>query len=257
MTDRIYPSKPASNPPQKLNGNANPPFPATKAQSFNRPMYRPQPKPSRRRRSCCCICCLWTTLLIGTLILLAAIAGVVIWILYRPQHPTFSVTAVRISQFNVTTNKDGTSQLNSNLDLTVSTRNPNKKLVFFYDPTTVTMSSAGIDVGNSTFPAYTHGTKNTTVLRTTVASTGESLESSSASSLKSDLKKGGIPLAVQLDTKMKVKMGGLKTDKLMIRVICDRLKTNVPKGKTPATLSSSSDTTCKVKLRIKIWKWTF
>ncbi|XP_043720306.1 NDR1/HIN1-like protein 6 [Telopea speciosissima] len=256
MTDRVFPSKPTSNP-QTLNGNANPSYP-TKAQLYNRPIYRPQPKPSRNRRSCCCICCLWTTLLIIALILLAAIAGAVIWVLYRPQHPTFSVTAVRISQFNVTTSKDGSSsKLNSKLDVTISTRNPNKKLVFFYDPTDVTMSSDSIYVGNGTFPAYTHDTKNTTVLRATVTSTGEDLDSSSASSLKSDLKEGGIPLAVQLDTKVKIKMGGLNTKKVMIRVTCDGLKTDVPKGKTLATLTSSSDSTCKVKLRIKIWKWTF
>ncbi|XP_042517563.1 NDR1/HIN1-like protein 13 [Macadamia integrifolia] len=257
MTDRVFPSKPPANP-QIQNGNGNPSYPATKGQLYNRPIYRPQPKPRRNRRGCCCICCLWTTLFIIALILLAAIAGAVIWVLYRPHRPTFSLTAIRIPQFNVTTTKDGSSsQLNSNIDLTVSTRNPNKKLVFLYDPTTVTMTSDSIFVGNGTFPAYTHDTKNTTVLRATVTSTGEDLDSSSASSLKSDLKKGGIPLAVQLDTKVKVKMGGLKTTKLMIRVTCDELKTGVPKGKTPGTLTSSADNTCKVKLRIKIWKWTF
>ncbi|KAJ4958213.1 hypothetical protein NE237_025324 [Protea cynaroides] len=90
-----------------------------------------------------------------------------------------------------------------------------------------------------------------------VSSIGKDLDSSLATSLKSDQKKGVIPLAIQLDTKVKVKIGGLKTSRFMIRVKCDGLKSNVPKGKTLATLSSSSDTSCDVKLRIKIWKWTF
>ncbi|XP_043703726.1 NDR1/HIN1-like protein 6 [Telopea speciosissima] len=258
MTDRIYPSKPTSNPPQTLKVNGNPSFPATKGQLYNRPMYRPQPKPQRYRRSCCCICCLWTTLLIITLILLAAIAGAALWVLYRPHRPTFSVTSVRISQFNVTTSSDGSSsKLNSKVDLTIVARNPNKKLVFLYDPTAVTMSSGGTDVGNGTLPAFTHETKNTTVLRATVSSVGEDLDLSSAASLKSDLKKGEIPLVIEMDTKVKVQIGNLKTNKAMIRVTCNGLKANVPKGKTPATLSSSSDATCVVKLRIKIWKWTF
>ncbi|XP_042500902.1 NDR1/HIN1-like protein 10 [Macadamia integrifolia] len=261
MADRVYPSKPNSNLPQTLKPNGNPSFPPTKAQLYNRPIYRPQPKPQRRRRrrrSCCCICCLWTTLLIITILVLAAIAGAALWVLYRPHRPTFTVTSLQISQFNVTTSSDGSStKLKSKLNLTVVARNPNKKLVFIYDTTDVTMSSSGVDVGKGTLPAFTHGTKNTTVLKGTVSSAGEDLDLSSVSSLKSDLKKGGIPLVVEMDTKVKLKMGGLKTSKVMIRVICKGLKANVPKGKTPATLSSSSDTTCVVKLRIKIWKWTF
>ncbi|KAJ4958938.1 hypothetical protein NE237_026049 [Protea cynaroides] len=225
MEDKIYPSKPLLNPPPKLAGNANPSFPATKGQLYNRPNYRPQGKLQGRRRSCCCICCIWTTLLIVALILLAAIAGAAIWIVYRPQRPTFSVAAVRISQFNVTSSK-----LNSNLDLSISVRNPNKKLVFFYDPSIVTLNSDSVYAGNGTFPGFILKTKNTTVLNTTVSSVGEDLDSSSASSLKSDQKKGVIPLAVQLDTKVKVKIGGLKTSGFMIRVKCDGLKSNVPKG---------------------------
>ncbi|KAJ4957409.1 hypothetical protein NE237_024520 [Protea cynaroides] len=84
-------------------------------------------------------------------------------------------------------------------------------------------------------------------LQTTVLSIGENLDSSSVTSLKSDQKKGVIPLAVQLATKVKVKIGGLKTSSFMIRVKCGGLKSNVQKGKTLATLSSSSDTSCDVK----------
>ncbi|XP_010262243.1 PREDICTED: protein YLS9-like [Nelumbo nucifera] len=262
MTDRIYPaSKPNSNPPQTLNGNGNPSFPATKAQLYGatRPVYRPQPKSRRHRRSCCCLCCLWSTLLIIALVFLAAIAAGVVWLLYHPQRPTFSVSTVRISRFNLTTSKDTTSHLNSQLDLAISTRNPNKKIVFLYDPITVTVSSTGVDVGNGSFPSFTHGTKNTTTLKTSISSSGAAdLDAASATSLKSDLKrKNGLPLEIQLETKVKVKMGSLKTKKVGVRVTCDGIDVAAPKGKTPSSLSPSSDPKCKVDLRFKIWKWTF
>ncbi|KAJ4963412.1 hypothetical protein NE237_023351 [Protea cynaroides] len=81
------------------------------------------------------------------------------------QRPTFSVAAVCISQFNVTSSK-----LNSNLDLMISIHNPNKKLVFFYDPSIVTLNSDSVYASNGTFSAFLLKTKNTTVLKTTVLS---------------------------------------------------------------------------------------
>ncbi|KAK9281353.1 hypothetical protein L1049_004253 [Liquidambar formosana] len=253
MTDRVYPSS----KPQAVNGTtttANPAFPATKAQLYGatRPVYRPQPHPRRQRRSCCCSLCLWLTLLIILLLLLAAIAGAVIYVLYRPHRPDFSVTALRISQFNLTSS----SQLNAKLNLTIAARNPNKKLVFYYDAMSVSVSSNGVDVSDGTVPAFVHGTKNTTALRVlTTSAAAQQLDTTSASTLKSDMKKG-LPLKVRVDTKVKVKIGGLKTTKLRIRVSCDGIEATVPTGKSPTT-ASTSGSKCKVDLRIKIWKWTF
>ncbi|KAF8393541.1 hypothetical protein HHK36_021785 [Tetracentron sinense] len=263
MTDRVYPSsKPTSKPPHTVNSNTKPTFPATKTQLYGatRPIHRPQPKLRRSRRSCCCVCFLWTTLLIIALILLAAIAGGVLWILYSPKRPTFLVTDLRISQFNITTSKDSSSHLNSKLDLKISASNPNQKLVFFYDPITITVKSNGVDVGNGKFPSFGHTTKNITTVKASVSSAGQVLEADAVTSLKTGMmkkKKSGLPLEIQLDTKVKVKMGGLKTKKVGIRVSCDDIHARVPTGKTPAVSSVSNQKYCKVNLRIKVWKWTF
>ncbi|XP_052180406.1 NDR1/HIN1-like protein 6 [Diospyros lotus] len=252
MADRVYPSaKPATNG-TAAPGGGNPSFPATKAQMYNtaRPLYRPQP-PRRSRRSCCCSCCLWTTLLILILLVLATVAGAVIWVLYRPHRPSFSVAALQISQFNLTS-----SQLNAKFNISITARNPNKKLQFFYDPISVSISADGVNVGSGSFPAFAHGTKNTTTLRTAIVSKGQSLDDSSATLLKSDLKnKNGLPIKIQLDTKVKVKMGGVKTKKVPVRVKCSGVTASVPTGKAAAA-ASTADAKCKVDLRIKIWKWT-
>lgn len=203
--------------------------------------------------SCCCACCLWTILLLIALLLLAAIAGAVLWVLYRPHRPTFSVSSLRIKNFNVTS-----SQLNSNFDLTASARNPNKKIKFFYDPVVVSVyTSSGVDVGEGSFPAFVHGTKNTTLMKASLSSSGLDLDTASISSLRSDLKtKSRLTLKVRLETKVKVKMGGFKSNKVGIRVSCDGIQATVPTGKSPVT-ASTSDAKCKANLRIKIWKWTF
>ncbi|KAJ0964564.1 hypothetical protein J5N97_025702 [Dioscorea zingiberensis] len=258
MADRVYPSaKPNPHPPPAAaNGAAGgpPSFPATKAQMYGatRPAYRPQPPSKQRRRrsrrSCCCACCLWLTLVIVALILLAAIAGGVFYVLYRPHRPSFSVSSLRLSTLNLTSN-----HLSSRIDLSVTARNPNRKLVFLYDPIYISASSNDVDVGDGSIPAFTHDTKNTTILKTTLSSSSQSLDSSIASDLK---KKTTLPLEIDLETKAGVKIGSLKTKKIGIRVSCSGINVAVPKpkGKTPS--ASSPDASCKVKIRIKIWKWT-
>ncbi|CAN4089094.1 unnamed protein product [Withania somnifera] len=263
MADRVYPAaKPAAaangavaTPAAAVKGGANPAFPANKAQLYNatRPTYRPVPPPRRKhRRSCCCCCCLFITFFLVTIILLAAIAGAIFWVLYRPQRPSFSVSTLQVSQFNLNSTK-----LASKFNLTVIARNPNKKISFFYDPINISFHSDDVDIGDGSLPAFEHDTKGIITLKTLVSSTGKNLDDSAISNLRSKLKnKNSLPLEIKLDTKVKVKVGSLKTKKVGIRVKCDGIKITLPSGKTP-TKGNTSNGKCKVDLRIKIWKWTF
>ncbi|XP_047176641.1 NDR1/HIN1-like protein 13 [Vigna umbellata] len=249
MTDRVYPSaKPAA-------AAANPAFPATKAQLYGatRPTYRPQPHHRRRsKRGCCCTFCFWLILTVLVLLLLIGIAGTVFYLLYRPHRPTFTVTSLKLSYLNLTSS----STLNSRFDVTVSATNPNKKILFAYDPTSISILSGDVDVGDGIVPAFLHGKKNTTLIKTSIVSTGSALQSDDASRLKSSMKnKNGLPLEVNLETKVKAKMGKLKTPKVGIRVSCDGIRVNLPSGKKPAT-ASTSNAKCNVDVRFKIWKWT-
>lgn len=74
--------------------------------------------------------------------------------------------------------------------------------------------------------------------------------------MKSSMKsKSGLPLQVKLETKVKAKMGNLKTPKVRIRVSCEGIRVTLPSGKKPAT-ASTSNAVCDVDVRFKIWKWT-
>ncbi|KAL2243234.1 NDR1/HIN1-like protein 13 [Sesamum indicum] len=258
MSDRVYPAaKPTANgaAPPAANGAANPAFPANKAQLYNanRPAYRPQPPPRRRRhsRSCCCSCCLCTTLLILILLLIVAVAGAVIYVLYRPHRPSFSVNSLQLSKFNLTD-----TSLTSAFNFSITARNPNKKITFFYDQIAVKILSGDVDIGDGSIPGFTHGRKNATTLRTVISSSKAPFpDGTDISPLKSSLKNRNLPLKIQLDTKVKVKMGKIKTKKLRIRVTCDGIKISIPTGKT-ATSATTSNVKCKVDPRIKIIKWT-
>ncbi|CAN1162334.1 NDR1/HIN1-like protein 13 [Linum perenne] len=259
MADRVYPAKPpaATTAPT----TAAPAFPAAKSQLYgaNRAAYRPPPnrKFRRSRRSCCCCLCFWITLIILSLILLAGIAGTAVYIIYRPHRPSFTISGLKISTLNVTSS----SHLVSNIAANITARNPNKKIVFIYNPIDISVfSDGGVNLGSGKVPAFVHGTKNTTVLKASIATAGgggQQLEEAAAGKLRSELKsKKGVPLRIVVDTKVKVKMGALKTPKVAIRVACTGIKASAPTGKSPAS-GSVSAADCKVDLRVKIWKWTF
>lgn len=252
MTDRVYPS---AKPLPNANAAANPSFPATKAQLYGatRPTYRPQPHHRRRsRRGCCCTFFFWLTLTILVLLLLAGVAGTVFYLLYRPHRPSFTVTSLKLSYLNLTSS----STLNSRFDLTVSATNPNKNILFAYDPTAVTVLSGDVDIGDATVPAFRHPKKNTTLIKTSMVAAGHALSGDEASTLKGSMKsKKGLALKVNLETKVKATMGKLKTPKVGIRVSCDGIRVSLPAGKKPAT-ASTSNAKCHVDVRFKIWKWT-
>lgn len=87
---------------------------------------------------------------------------------------------------------------------------------------------------------------------------GKTLDGGEISSLKSTLKsKNTLPVKIRLETKVKVKVGSLKTKKVGIRVTCDGIKVTVPAGKSSPAKTTTSNVKCKVDTRIKIWKWTF
>ncbi|OWM86567.1 NDR1/HIN1-like protein 6 [Punica granatum] len=275
MTDRVYPSAkppaaapnggaPAVNGTAATNGTAPTSAAAAKPQLY-RP-YRPQPASHRRRhrrrcRCTFCCCCFWTILMFLMLALVAATAGAALYVLYRPHRPDFSILALRTGTLNLTTDSTASSsRLSTSFNLTLSSKNPNSHyFTFFYDPFAVTFLSSDVPVGNSSLPAFVSSPKNETVFKNIIVrASAQDLDTDSVKSLRSDLRRSsGIPLRIQMDTKVKVKAGKLKSKKVGIRVVCDGFKgVAAPKGKSPA-VATVTDADCKVDLRIKIWKFTF
>ncbi|KAL6559967.1 hypothetical protein OROGR_005084 [Orobanche gracilis] len=237
MSDRVYPSaKPAAGEaPASANGGVNPSLPANKSQFYTptRLPYRPQPHPRRpSRRGCCCSCCIWMTSIGLILLLLASISGAVFYV------------------FTALTDLRSRSTLSSSPDST------SPKIDFYYDQISVKILSGDVDIGDGSFAGFTHGRKKATTLRTAISSSNNSITAGTdISTLKSSLRSRKLPLKIQLDTKVMVKAGKIKTAKLRIRVTCDGIRISVPSGKT-ATLAATSNVKCKVDPRVKIIKWT-
>ncbi|KAF8726959.1 hypothetical protein HU200_019446 [Digitaria exilis] len=288
MADRVYPAAKPNPPPAAANGNGAPPasFPAPKSQMYQRPIYRPQ-APAKRRRSCrcsfcCCFC--WALLVVILLALLAAVAGGAFYLLYRPHRPSFTVSSVRLSSLNLTSSATA-PVLTDAISLTVTARNPNKKVVYLYDDFTLSAATAAnaLPLGSATVPGFTHAAGNTTVLTATIASNAVTVDPSASG----DVKKSGVfSVVLDADTSAGVRVGSIKTNKIGIQVHCEGIKVTPPpppppapkkvKGKNgtvslaPAPAPSEADATttkgatvstaahsCTVRVRVKIWRWTF
>eukprot|EP00268_Persea_americana_P066821 TRINITY_DN913_c0_g1_i3.p1 TRINITY_DN913_c0_g1~~TRINITY_DN913_c0_g1_i3.p1 ORF type:complete len:256 (+),score=54.54 TRINITY_DN913_c0_g1_i3:1140-1907(+) len=247
-------SKPSSNPPKALNpSSSSSAFPAPKSQLYgaSRPLYRPTAnKPSRRRSPSCCFCFL---LLLLSLLLIAAASAAAFWFIYRPHRPTFSVSALRVSSFSLSS----TSHLSSSLNLSISATNPNHKLLLLYDPFSITVLSSGVPVATGSLPPLIQPAKSTTILKSALSSSpSQTLDSPSAASIRSDLKrKEGMPIEIRLESKAKVKIGPMKTKKVRVRVFCDGINASAPKKKKSESVADLSGLKCEVKFRVKIWKW--
>jgi len=242
MAERAYPpNRPGV---QNLNGAY------TKGQMYSAalPSFRPTPPKKRSNRCCLCILCLISFLL--ALILLAGIAGFVLWIIYKPREPHFTVASVQIPKFNVT----GGSHLSYEFILQMVAGNPNKKVNFYYDAFSVKVSSDNLDLADGSVPGFFHGTRNITVVKADLKSQNLALGASDAKKLKSAQSKGKITLDVDLQTRVRVKMGKWKSHKVRVNVKCNGVSAMIS-GNKKASASANSGFKCKIKLKFKVFKW--
>ncbi|KAL1532577.1 NDR1/HIN1-like protein 26 [Salvia divinorum] len=259
MTDRVYPST----KPNPAHPKAAPPLPTPPSKSHP---YRPAPA-SRRRpnkktpklscRRCCCLACFWSVLLLTLTLLAAAIAAAAFYVLYHPHRPVFSVTSLKISAFNLsTTPADDSTHLTAKINLTLSAKNPNKKILFSYAPMSISVQSNSITLANNSYPSLNSSAGAISVIHTATPPRTQLLDADSLNSMKSDLKRGGLPVRIVVDTTVAVKIDKIKTKRFGIRVTCDGIHGVVPKGRTVIP-AKTTDADCEVDLRIKILKWTF
>jgi hypothetical protein len=200
-------------------------------------------KPPKRRRSCCCRCFCWT---ISLLLLLVIIIGAVIGILYlvfQPKLPKFSIDKLQVTQF--TTGTD--DSLNSTFDVTVTARNPNKKIGIYYeDGSQISGWYTGTKLCEGALPKFYQGHRNTTVL--ILSLTGQT---QNATGLVSELQQqqqetGNIPIDIKGNQPVRVKLGKLKLFEVKFKVSC-RLLVDAISANNEITIQSSS---CKFRLRL-------
>ncbi|KAK8683571.1 hypothetical protein V6N13_039629 [Hibiscus sabdariffa] len=235
MAERVHPrdSPPTSGehpPPNPALHSAEKPIPQPGTYVIQIPkdqVYRVPPPENARRyahlskrkssRSTCCRCCCCFLITILSLLLAAAIASAVIYFVFKPQSPKYSIDNVAIKGFNLTSS----SPLSPEFDVTVRAHNPNDKIGIYYEKgSSVEVYYEDLNLCNGALPAFYQPTNNVTLFRTAVKGSGIELTATALSSLSNDQKKGTVPFTLKLRAPVKIKLGSIKTWKFTVKVTC-------------------------------------
>lgn len=171
---------------------------------------------SRKRGSCCCRCFLWSISLLLLLLLSLAIAAGVLYFVFTPKLPSYSIEKLNIKDFsNVTA-------LSPEFDVTVRAENPNKKISIYYEEgSDVSGSYSNVVLSRGSWPVFHQERRNVTVFTAVLKGSGVKLSRSMKSELMEQQRKGAVPLKIDVKVPVKVKFGGVKTWKIDVKVSCD------------------------------------
>jgi hypothetical protein len=200
------------------------------------------PPPKRRNSFCRCLCCTFCFLFV--LIAIIAIAAAILYLVFQPRIPKYSVDSIQITNFSV--NSD--LSLNSQFDVKIRARNPNKKIgIYYLDNSYLAVSYSGKELCTGTLPAFYQGHKNTTVLGVTLAGSGIQITSDMISTLNEQRQQGSVPLDLRADVPVKIKLGKLKLMKIKFRVRCN-LVVNRLDANADVSVSAKNCKLARVKL---------
>lgn len=217
---------------------------------------RPARKPHHRKglpkgcRSCLIVGCS----ILAFLIFAIGFSALVLWLVYRPKIPKYSVQDVHVSQLNVTSKYVNTTDsqaqptyqpvLNTNITYTILAQNPNHKIGIDYNQVNIYATYEGTMFGQCTLPGWYQDVDNTTLVYADISATNAPLTTSEGSALQSDMKNNNIPLHARIDIRAAIKVGSWKTPAVWIHVDCD-FQVSPPTAPGGAKLLNKS---CK-------WKW--
>nr|XP_010917454.1 NDR1/HIN1-like protein 6 [Elaeis guineensis] len=199
-------------------------------------------RPPKRRRSCCCKCVCCTILTTIILIILVAATLGILYLIFDPKLPKYSVDRLAVSAFTVDTNLTA----HASFDVTVTAENPNKGIGIYYEGGShLSVWYSGFSLCEGVFPEFYQGHRNTTVL--TVVMKGEAqLGSTEMAALQQQQTTGMVPLDFKGDVPVRVKLGSLKLWKVTSRVRCNLVVDSLTANNRIQIRSSS----CKFRLKL-------
>ncbi|KAJ9178458.1 hypothetical protein P3X46_010337 [Hevea brasiliensis] len=170
------------------------------------------------RRSACCCCFCWFLGLLVALILLACIAAGVLYLVFRPEAPKYSVDSVSIKGFNLSSS----DPLSPEFDVTVKADNPNDKIGIDYRTgSSVNVYYNDVRLCNGKLPVFYQPSNNVTVFVMALKGSGIELTSAARKALVNGVNKANLPFNLKLRAPVKIKVGSVKTWTITIKVNCD------------------------------------
>lgn len=194
-----------------------------KEQIFNFPPPENQKKyrslsNNKPRRSCCRVCFCYTIALLLIFILALAIATGVIYLVFRPEAPNYSVSEIAIRGMNLTS----LAPISPQFDVTVRADNKNRKIgIYYLSGSEVEVSYGDVLLSNGVLPVFYQPSKNVTVFNTVLKGSNVVLANVVRAKLGNEQKQGNVPFRLNVKAPVKLKVGAVKTWEITIKVKCD------------------------------------
>ncbi|KAF5188453.1 NDR1/HIN1-like protein [Thalictrum thalictroides] len=200
-------------------------------------------KPPKKRGCCCRFFCWTLTLLLVLIILIAATAGI-LYLVFQPKLPKYSINRLRISEFRL--NQD--SSLYARFTVAITARNPNKKIGIYYENGShISVYYNNTKLSGGSLPKFYQGHQNTTVLDVDLSGQTENANGLLTALAQQQQQQGGIPLNLKATVPVRVKLGKLKLMKVKTRVRCNLVVDSLTASNSLISIRTSS---CKFRLRL-------
>ncbi|KAI3982807.1 hypothetical protein MKX01_010290 [Papaver californicum] len=206
----------------------------------NIPVYHS--KPPKKKRGCCCRCICWTISLIILLVIIIAAAAGILYAVFQPKLPKYSIDRLRITDFQLNTG----ASLFARFTVRITTSNPNEKIGIYYeDGSNLSVFYTGTKLCEGRLPQFYQGHQNTTILDVALKGQTPNADDLLLALTTEQQTTGSIPLNLRVKVPVKIKLGKLKLWKIKFMVRCNLVVDNLS-----ATTSISIKTSdCKFSLR--------
>lgn len=170
------------------------------------------------RRSCCRLCVCYTIFILFLIIAAAAISAGVLYLIFRPKAPKYTVLDVAIRGLNLTS----ASAMSPVFDVSIRAENPNKKIgIYYLSGSEVEVSYSDIILSNGALPAFYQPSRNVTVFQTALEGSDVVLSNNVRLAMANEQRKGNVPFRLNVKAPVKIKVGSVKTWKITVKVKCD------------------------------------
>ncbi|GFQ07447.1 protein yls9 [Phtheirospermum japonicum] len=203
--------------------------------------YAPLKPP--KKKSCCKKCLCWTISLLLLIILILGIVAAVIYFVFQPRIPKYSVDSMRITQFNLSSDNSLAATFNVN----ITARNPNRRIGIYYEGGShLRVLYRGTRLCQGSLPRFYQGHRNTTVLNVMLA--GQTRDAAGLlQSLQAEQQAAGsIPLNLRGRVPVRIRLGKLKLMEWKFLVRC-RLMVDSLSADNVVRITNSS---CRFRFRL-------
>ncbi|KAL4578530.1 hypothetical protein LXL04_014654 [Taraxacum kok-saghyz] len=177
---------------------------------------------------------------IGCIIIVGTIVFIM-WLILRPQIPQFRVDTLTLSNFNMSSN----SLISGTWDARFTVRNPNSKIVLYYDRIEAAVFYKSESISETTVPPFAQGKKNETGVRATFVSSSAYVDDRNG--ISSERSRGTVDFNLRMMARVRFKAGAWWARRRILKIFCPNLSIGVSANSTGGSLVGGSKN-CRVTL---------